>query len=146
MLPAQTDPVNIFADASSLLFIDHSPLKNDISDIFVSGTIFRSTFNLQRNSMAIICESASICTATEYSSSIIKGRPQYSVSISFSGPSPHSSVCHVQDLRIGDRWFDPRLRQYSFQGLVIVIATGFIPLHTLFCRRLLCRKAARRLE
>ena len=28
-------------------------------------------------------------------------------------------------------WFDPRLGQYSFRGLMIVIATGFIPLSPL---------------
>ena len=31
-------------------------------------------------------------------------------------------------IRTGGRWFDPQLGQYSFQGLMIVIATGFIPL------------------
>ena len=41
---------------------------------------------------------------------------------------PHSSVGRVADLTTGGRWFDPRLGQYSFQGLMIVIATGFIPL------------------
>ena len=39
----------------------------------------------------------------------------------------HSSVGGVADLRTGGRWFDPRLGQYSFQGLMIVMATGFIP-------------------
>ena len=42
-------------------------------------------------------------------------------------PKPHSSVGSVVDLRIGGRWFDPRLGQYCFQGLMIVIATGFSP-------------------
>ena len=37
-----------------------------------------------------------------------------------------NSVGSVQYLRTGDRWFDPRLGQYSFRRLVIVIATGFI--------------------
>ena len=37
----------------------------------------------------------------------------------------HSSV-------VGGGWFDPCLCQYSFQGLMIVIATGFIPLSLLF--------------
>ena len=44
---------------------------------------------------------------------------------------PNSSVGSVADLRKGGRWFDPRLCQYSFQGLMIVIATGFIPLSLL---------------
>ena len=44
---------------------------------------------------------------------------------------PHISVGSVADLRTGGRWFDPRLGQYSFQGLMIVIATGFIPLSLL---------------
>ena len=39
-----------------------------------------------------------------------------------------SSVGSVADLRTGGRWFYPRLGQYSFQGLMIIIATGFIPL------------------
>ena len=32
---------------------------------------------------------------------------------------PHSSVGSVADLRTGGRWFDPRLGQYSFRGLMI---------------------------
>ena len=36
-----------------------------------------------------------------------------------------------EDLKSGDGWFDPRLNQYSFRGLMIVIATGFIPLSPL---------------
>ena len=44
---------------------------------------------------------------------------------------PHSSVCNFADLRTGGHWFNPRLDQYSFQGLMIVIATGFIPLSPL---------------
>ena len=44
---------------------------------------------------------------------------------------PHSSVGSVADLRTRSRWFDPWLGQYSFQGLMIVIATGFIPLSLL---------------
>ena len=43
----------------------------------------------------------------------------------------HSSVGSVQDFRTGGRWFDPRLGQYSFRVLIIVIATGFIPLSAL---------------
>ena len=45
---------------------------------------------------------------------------------------PNSSVGSVADLRTGDHWFDPRLGQYSFRGLMIVIAAEFIPLSTLF--------------
>ena len=44
---------------------------------------------------------------------------------------PHSSVGSIADLRTGSRWFDPRLGQCSFRGLVIVIATGFILLSPL---------------
>ena len=44
---------------------------------------------------------------------------------------PHSSFSSVTDLRTGGRWFDPWLGQYSFRGLMIVIATGFIPLSPL---------------
>ena len=41
---------------------------------------------------------------------------------------PHSSVSSDADLRTGGRWFDPRIGQYSFRGLMIVITTGLIPL------------------
>ena len=44
---------------------------------------------------------------------------------------PHSSVGSVADLRTGGCWFDPRTGQYPFRGLMIVIATGFIPLSPL---------------
>ena len=44
---------------------------------------------------------------------------------------PHSSVGSVADLRTSGRWFDPRLGQYSYLGLMIVIATGFVPLSPL---------------
>ena len=44
---------------------------------------------------------------------------------------PHSSVGTVVDFRTGGCWFDPRLGQYSFRGLMIVIVTGFIPLSLL---------------
>ena len=44
---------------------------------------------------------------------------------------PHSSVDSVADLSTGGRWFDPRLGQYSFRELMIVIATGLIPLSPL---------------
>ena len=43
-------------------------------------------------------------------------------------PLPHSSVGSVADSRTGGHWFDPQSGQYSFQGLMIVIATRFIPL------------------
>ena len=43
----------------------------------------------------------------------------------------HSSVGSIVDLRTGGCWFDPRLGQYSFQGLMIVIAIRFIPLSSL---------------
>ena len=43
----------------------------------------------------------------------------------------HSSVGSVADLRTGGRWFNPRLGQYFFRGLMIVIATGFILLSPL---------------
>ena len=46
---------------------------------------------------------------------------------------PHSSVSSIADLRTG-HWFDPRLSQYSFLRLMIVIATGFIPLSLLAVR------------
>ena len=48
-----------------------------------------------------------------------------------SGAKPHSSVGSIAYLRIEGHWFDPRLSQYSFPGLMIVIATGFIPLSPL---------------
>ena len=44
---------------------------------------------------------------------------------------PHSSVDSVADLRAGGHWFDLQLGQHSFRGLMIVIATGFIPLSPL---------------
>ena len=44
---------------------------------------------------------------------------------------PRSSVGSFADLRTGGRRFDPQLCQYSFPGLMIVIATGFIPLSPL---------------
>ena len=39
----------------------------------------------------------------------------------------HSSVGSIVDLRTAGRWFDP----YSFQRLMVVIVTGFIPLSPL---------------
>ena len=46
---------------------------------------------------------------------------------------PHSSVGSVADLRTGGHWFDPRLDQYSFRGLMIASVTGFIPLIAVRC-------------
>ena len=45
---------------------------------------------------------------------------------------PHSSVGSVADLRTRGSWFDPRLDQYSFRGLMKVMATEFIPLSPLY--------------
>ena len=45
-------------------------------------------------------------------------------------PSPVAHSVVFAHLRTG-HWFDPWLSQYSFPGLMIVIATGFIPLSTL---------------
>ena len=42
-----------------------------------------------------------------------------------------SSVSCVADLGTGGGWFDPRLCQNFFRGLVVVIETGFIPLSPL---------------
>ena len=44
---------------------------------------------------------------------------------------PHCSVSSIAALRTRGRCFDPRLGQYSFRGLMIVIVTGFIPLSLL---------------
>ena len=44
---------------------------------------------------------------------------------------PHSSVGSIADLTTVGGWFDPLLSQYSFGGLMVVIATGFIPLSPL---------------
>ena len=49
----------------------------------------------------------------------------------FQGAESHSSVGSVADLRTGGLWFDRQLDRYSFRGLMIVIATGFIPLLSL---------------
>ena len=43
----------------------------------------------------------------------------------------HCSVGSIANLRTGGRWIDPRLGHYSFRGLMIVIATGFILLSLL---------------
>ena len=61
------------------------------------------------------------------------------------GAEPHSSVGSVADLRTGGRRFDTRLGQYSFRGLMTVIATGYIPLLLLYVI-LLCWKANSGLE
>ena len=66
------------------------------------------------------------------------------ISSSLKFAEAHSSVGSDADLRTGGRWFDPRLSQYSFRGLMIVIATGLI-LSPLF-RQWLCGKAASGLE
>ena len=49
----------------------------------------------------------------------------------FAKPHTCTSVGRVQDLRTGGRQFHPGLRQYSFRGLMIIIAIGFIPLSLL---------------
>ena len=56
----------------------------------------------------------------------------------------HSSVGSVADLRTGGRWFDPRLGQFSFRALMIVIVTKITPLshRCPFFRQRLCGKAA----
>ena len=59
---------------------------------------------------------------------------------------PHSSLGSIADLRTAGRWFDPRLGQYSSRGLIIVIATGFIPHCCLLLRQWLSGKAASSLE
>ena len=46
-------------------------------------------------------------------------------------PGPRSSVGAIADLRTGGHWFDPWLGQYSFLGLMKIIATEFIPLSQL---------------
>ena len=44
---------------------------------------------------------------------------------------PHSSVDSVANLRTGGCWVDPQLSQYSYRWLMIIIATGSIPLSLL---------------
>ena len=51
--------------------------------------------------------------------------------VSLDTAKPHSSAGSVADLRTGGHWFNTHLGQYSFQGLMMVIATGFIPLSPL---------------
>ena len=46
-------------------------------------------------------------------------------------PPNHSSVGSIVDLRTEGPWFNSLLNQYSFRELMIVIATGFIPLSPL---------------
>ena len=46
-------------------------------------------------------------------------------------PSLCRSVGSVQDLRTDGPWFDIKIGQYSFRGLMIVISTGYIPLSLL---------------
>ena len=58
------------------------------------------------------------------------------------------TICSIADLRTGGHWFYPQLGLYSFRGLTIVIATGFIPLShgcPLF-QQLLCGKATSGLD
>ena len=50
----------------------------------------------------------------------------------FKRAEPHSVDCSIQDLTAGGCWFDPWLSQYSFQGLMIVIVTGFLSHHCPF--------------
>ena len=47
------------------------------------------------------------------------------------GAEPHSSVGSVAVFRTGGGRFDAWLGKYSFLGLMIVVATGFIPLSLL---------------
>ena len=47
------------------------------------------------------------------------------------GTEPHGVVGSVPDLRAVGRWFNPRLGQFSFPGLIIVNATRIIPLSKL---------------
>ena len=58
--------------------------------------------------------------------------------------SPNSSVGSVADLRTEGRWFDPQPGQYSFRGLMIVIARkdSFLSHRCPLFRQWLCEKAA----
>ena len=51
----------------------------------------------------------------------------FSFSINFfvmpTSKAEESTYCVAKDLRTGGPWFNPRLAQYSFQVLMIVIAT-----------------------
>ena len=55
----------------------------------------------------------------------------FAILVQIRDAEPHSAVGSFVDLRTGGRWFDPRLGQYSFRRLMIVIAAGFIPLSQL---------------
>ena len=56
---------------------------------------------------------------------------------------PHSSVGRAANLRTGGRWFDPRLGQYSFRGLMIVLRQdSFLSHRCPLFRRWLCGKVA----
>ena len=56
-------------------------------------------------------------------------------------------VGSVTGLRTGGHWFDPRLGQYSFRGLMIVIATGScLSQRCPLFRQWLCGKAAGGIE
>ena len=71
------------------------------------------------------------------------------VLVQISRAGPDSSVASVQDLGTGGRWLDPRLGQYSFRELMIVVATGLISLSpmSIVSKRLhVCGKAASGLE
>ena len=59
---------------------------------------------------------------------------------------PNSSVDSIADLRTGGSWFDPRVGQYIFRGLMIVIAKRFLSYHCPLFQQWLCRKAASGLE
>ena len=55
----------------------------------------------------------------------------YKVKLYLVKAKTHSSVGRVPDFRTEGCWFHPQLGQYSFWGLMIVIATGFIQLSVL---------------
>ena len=57
--------------------------------------------------------------------------PHFAKDCLIKGTKPHSLAGNIADLRTGGRWFDPQLGQYSFRGLMIVIAIGFIALSLL---------------
>ena len=56
----------------------------------------------------------------------------------------HSSVGSVPDLRTEGRMFDPRLGQYSFIGLIIVIGfdNGYIGKQTVVWKKYIVRNSA----
>ena len=54
-----------------------------------------------------------------------------SLSLSCLYAEPHGLRGSVADSKTGGRWFDPRLAQYSFRELMIVITPEFIPLSPL---------------